>query len=48
VTATVGGSGLGLSIAKQLMQGMGGDVQWSAREGGGSVFTVTLPMEEKA
>jgi signal transduction histidine kinase len=48
VTATVGGSGLGLSIAKQLLQGMGGDVQWSAREGGGSVFTVTLPMEEKA
>jgi len=45
VTATVGGSGLGLSIAKQLMQGMGGDVQWSAREGGGSIFTMTLPME---
>jgi signal transduction histidine kinase len=48
VTATVGGSGLGLSIAKQLMQGMGGDVQWSAREAGGSVFTVTLPMEVKS
>lgn len=48
VTATVGGSGLGLSIAKQLMHGMGGDVQWSAREGGGSVFSVTLPMEVKS
>ena len=46
VTATVGGSGLGLSIAKQLMHGMGGDVQFDPREGGGSLFTVTLPMEE--
>lgn len=46
VTASVGGSGLGLSIAKQLMHGMGGDVQFNPREGGGSLFTVTLPMEE--
>jgi signal transduction histidine kinase len=47
VTATVGGSGLGLSIAQQLMHGMGGDLHWSPREGGGSVFTVTLPREDE-
>lgn len=47
VTATVGGSGLGLSIAQQLMHGMGGDLHWSPREGGGSVFTVTLPREKE-
>jgi signal transduction histidine kinase len=47
VTATVGGSGLGLSIAQQLMHGMGGDLHWSPREGGGSVFTVTLPREDQ-
>jgi signal transduction histidine kinase len=47
ITATVGGSGLGLSIAQQLMHGMGGDIQWAPREGGGSVFTVTLPREEE-
>jgi signal transduction histidine kinase len=47
VTATVGGSGLGLSIAQQLMHGMGGDLHWSPHEGGGSIFTVTLPREDE-
>lgn len=38
----VDGSGLGLSIARALARGMGGDVSYSHREGGGSVFTLTL------
>jgi len=44
-TASVGGCGLGLSIAKQLMQGMGGDICWKPREGGGSSFVLTLNIE---
>ena len=41
-TASVGGCGLGLSIAKQLMQGMGGDICWKPRDGGGSTFLLTM------
>ncbi len=39
VTRKVGGTGLGLPIARQLARGMGGDVTWSAVLGEGAVFT---------
>lgn len=42
VTAETGGSGLGLSIARSLARGMGGDLTVAARGGGGLVFTLTL------
>jgi signal transduction histidine kinase len=42
-----GGSGLGLSIAKQLVEKMHGSIRVSDREGGGSVFTITFPAAEK-
>jgi signal transduction histidine kinase len=38
-----GGVGLGLSLVKQIAERHGGQVSCSAREGGGSVFTLTLP-----
>lgn len=38
-----GGTGLGLSIAQDLAHKHGGKIQVSAREGGGSCFTLTLP-----
>jgi two-component system, OmpR family, sensor kinase len=38
-----GGSGLGLSIAWAIVVAHGGTVSAAPREGGGSVFTVTLP-----
>ncbi len=41
-TAETGGSGLGLSIARSLARGMGGDLSVSPRKGGGLVFTLEL------
>ncbi|MDP3021915.1 MAG: ATP-binding protein [Sulfuricurvum sp.] len=41
----VGGSGLGLSICKQLAMQMGGEITLESNIGWGSLFTVTLPVE---
>ena len=37
------GTGLGLAIARRIAIAQGGDVTYAPREGGGSVFTLTLP-----
>jgi signal transduction histidine kinase len=37
------GSGLGLTLSRQIARAHGGDVLYRARDGGGSVFTVRLP-----
>ena len=47
LTRREGGSGLGLPIARALARGMGGDVTYSLRPGGGSVFTLTLAPAER-
>ena len=39
------GSGLGLTLARQIARAHGGDVTYSRREGGGSCFTLRLPTE---
>ena len=39
-----GGSGLGLSIVKNLVAGMGGKVSVRSKLSEGSVFTVYLPV----
>ncbi len=38
-----GGSGLGLSLSRELARAMGGDITVSSRPGSGSVFTLTVP-----
>lgn len=45
VNRKFGGSGLGLSIAKNLVNLMSGDISVQAREEGGSVFTFTAQFE---
>jgi signal transduction histidine kinase len=39
------GAGLGLSIAKEIVTRMGGEISVSSEPGNGSVFTILLPME---
>jgi two-component system sensor histidine kinase/response regulator len=37
-------TGLGLSLAKHKARAMGGDLWYEPRQGGGSVFTLELPL----
>jgi two-component system sensor histidine kinase KdpD len=41
-TADVGGAGLGLAIASRLAMEQGGAVRHEDRDGGGSIFTLSL------
>lgn len=43
LTAEKTGAGLGLSIARQLARGLGGDLHYEPGEGGGAVFVLRLP-----
>jgi K+-sensing histidine kinase KdpD len=44
----VGGSGLGLSIARAVAEAQGSSLAYEAREGGGSVFTIRVPAIDLA
>jgi len=46
--ADVGGAGLGLAVARMLAEAQGGKLTHAPREGGGSVFTFTLPALDQS
>ncbi len=46
LTAENPGCGLGLNIARQLLRAQRGELGYAARDGGGSVFSVILPLSE--
>ncbi|MEM7237403.1 MAG: ATP-binding protein, partial [Pseudomonadota bacterium] len=48
MTRSHGGSGLGLSITRDLVVAMGGDVKVTSAPGQGSCFTITLPVNSEA
>ena len=46
LSSGVQGSGLGLTIARQIARAHGGDVVYEPREGGGSCFILRLPLKQ--
>lgn len=47
LTRNSGGSGLGLSIVKFIVEGHGGSLEIASEPGKGSTFTITIPTLEK-
>jgi signal transduction histidine kinase len=43
----VSGTGLGLSISKGIIEIHQGSIQAGARDGGGTIITIELPLEGK-
>ena len=46
LSSGVQGSGLGLTIARQIARAHGGDVAYEPRDGGGSCFVLRLPLQK--
>jgi signal transduction histidine kinase len=44
LSSGIQGSGLGLTIARQIARAHGGDVIYETRDGGGSCFVLRLPL----
>ncbi len=46
LSSGIQGSGLGLTLARQIARAHGGEVTYRPREGGGSCFILSLPVEK--
>ena len=44
LSSGIQGSGLGLTLARQIARAHGGEVAYQSRDGGGSCFILRLPM----
>jgi signal transduction histidine kinase len=47
-TTKEGGTGLGLSIVHRIITQHGGNISVEDKEGGGSIFTISLPLRKEA
>ncbi len=47
LSSGIQGSGLGLTLARQIARAHGGELNYAAREGGGSCFTLKLPLSKQ-
>lgn len=47
LSSGIQGSGLGLTLARQIARSHHGDLTYQARDGGGSCFTLRLPLHRK-
>lgn len=47
-TRTHGGSGLGLAVAREILDHLGGEIRMDSEAGRGTTFTVQVPMEPAA
>jgi signal transduction histidine kinase len=45
-TRRYGGTGLGLALSRQIVENMGGKIWAESRQGAGSTFSFTLPLDE--
>ncbi len=48
LSSGIQGSGLGLTLARQIARAHGGDVAYERRDGGGSIFSLRLPVLARA
>ncbi len=45
---SIPGTGLGLTIVKRSVEAMGGDIQFEDKPGGGTIFSVRIPVSKQA
>ena len=48
LSSGIPGSGLGLTLARRMARAHGGDVTYSPRAGGGSCFTLSVPLAHQS
>jgi signal transduction histidine kinase len=48
LSSGIQGSGLGLTLARQIARAHGGEVSYEARDGGGSCFVLRLPLKPRS